>query len=56
MTHQRMHEEIMEIADETCSEREIDFLENIESRLESLSEKQARWLKDIHDRACRSAY
>lgn len=59
ISHRRMIEEIMEVSDKICFAHEIDFMESVQARVKQgipLTEKQAKWLGDIYDRACRSEY
>jgi hypothetical protein len=56
-----MLEEVLEISDRICSEREIDFLEGLAERRWpdggiDVSLKQLAWLRDIWLRACASPY
>ena len=52
---EQMWREVAEIAFEICSEKEVDFIEDIEERAkeESLTPKQEAWLKRLYGKACR---
>jgi hypothetical protein len=56
--HEKMWREVAEVIYEIGSERDAEFVENVEQRAKdgTLSDAQARWLEDLHARACRSRY